>query len=73
MWSRSHWENKGVEKCWRDDGKTIGGADAFENHHVIHHCKKIYKHIHIGTHAQKYRYITNFCTTTRAHENPSTR
>lgn len=68
MWSRSHWENKGVEKCWRDGGKTIGGADAFENHHVIHHRKKIYT----DTNGQ-YRYITNFCSTTRAHENPSTR
>lgn len=43
MWSRSHWENKGGEKWWRDDGKTIGCADAFENQHVIHHHKKIYK------------------------------
>lgn len=68
MWSRSHWENREGERM--KNGKTIGCVDAFENQHVIHHCKKI---IHTHTHIQKYRYIMNFSTATRARENPSTR
>jgi len=54
MWSRSHWENRGGE--WMKNGKTMGGADAFENRHVIHHRKKthIYKHTH--THIQTHIY-----------------
>jgi len=39
----------GGEKWRRDDGKTIGCADAFENQHVIHHHKKYTNHIHTHT------------------------
>jgi len=61
MWSRSHWENMEGERM--KNGKTIGCTDAFENRHVIHHCKKI---IHTHTHTEIQIYYEFFYCHTRS-------